>query len=95
MTQTKPETTVDIDLNNRELQYVGECLGDVISLAEASQMWRISQPSIRVMWLRGKINGRRTISGGTILLQMSSVIACYGEPKNDPIAQLKREPRGT
>lgn len=70
-------------------RYQAECLGDVVTLQEASQMWEISESTLSSARLRLRIDGRKALSGGTILLSVRSLIIQYGEPKFDPLKNLR------
>lgn len=84
------DTSVPAELDNDQYRYSAECLGNVVSLQEAAWMWQIPANTLSAARLRLKLDGRKTLTGGTILLSVASMIIAYGEPKFDPLQKLKK-----
>lgn len=74
-----------------EYHYSDQKLGDVLSMSEVELLWHKKRETIMYKWATGKLSGRKTITGGTILFTARSIFALWGEPKRDLVAELKKE----
>ena len=61
--------------------YDNALLGQVVTLAEACEMWGKSRTAMVNQIEKGRIASRRAVSGGTRLLVVSDIIDIYGKPK--------------
>lgn len=76
-----PEPTPDMRFTDPSLQWV-------LTLSEASVMWGKSETALRVAMWKGQISGRKSFTGGNILISYLSLVDHYGEPKKDTIQCL-------
>lgn len=65
------------------MQYVDPMLGTVLTLPEVMLMWGRSRRAVEMAFWLSKVSGRKTITGGTILLTRASVTRHWGQPKFD------------
>jgi hypothetical protein len=61
--------------------YDNALLGQVVTLAEACEMWGKSRTAMVNQIEKGRIASRRAVSGGTRLLVVADIIDIYGKPK--------------
>lgn len=85
-----PITTIPPEYDTDQYRYSAACLGDVVTLSEAAKMWEIPESTLGNARLRLKIDGRKSLSGGTILLSVRSLVIVYGGPKFDPLKSLRK-----
>ena len=55
-------------------------LGGVVTRQEAAYLWGKSLSGIDSACLRGKINHRKSLSGGSVLITVSSLVLHWGLP---------------
>lgn len=75
----------------KEHQYRAQLLGDVVTLSEAELLFKKHRSTIERAILKDKLETRKAITGGTILITIRSLIARWGEPDNDIIESLQQK----
>lgn len=79
---------------SRVKNYEEECSFDdptlcaVMTVREASLMWGKSETAIFHAIYRKHISGRKSFTGGDWIISRHSMIAHYGEPKEDIVCAL-------
>ena len=71
-----------------------ETLSDVVTVAEAAEIWGFTRQGLQSMCHRGDFDGAVRKSGGTWLILRSEMEARYGPPKNPEAARPRGEPVG-
>jgi hypothetical protein len=59
----------------------------VVTISEACAMWDKSRRYLQVLLDRGQINGRKSTTGGSILISRASLVRKLGEPVFDDVSE--------
>lgn len=60
----------------------------MVTLAEAAYMWGKSTTAIHTAYLKKQISGRKSFTGGDIMISYHSIVKHYGQPKKDVFSCL-------
>lgn len=64
-------------------------LGTVITITEAMLMWpHVTRNEIMMRMYEGRLSGRKSFTGGTILVSFTSMVINFGKPKNHTLYEL-------
>lgn len=69
--------------------YDDPSLGEVVTLGEAMTIWQKSRSAMKNACLTGAVDARRSITGGSWLITVVSLINRYGKPEKDILSWLK------
>lgn len=62
--------------------YTDQQLSTIVTRAEVMVMWKKAAGSIDLALAKGKLHGRKTLSGGAVLITLESVFNLWGPPKD-------------
>jgi hypothetical protein len=84
------QTRLDIELTNltadqlpADCRYTSLLLGEVTTVNEAALLFGKGKSTVYIAVERGKLEYRRGLTGGALLITMRSLIKLWGEPKFD------------
>lgn len=69
--------------------YSDPALGEVVSLGEACVIWKKSRNALKNACLVGRLESRKTLTGGSWLITTVSLTREYGKPEKDILSCLK------
>jgi hypothetical protein len=87
MGRKKPTLKPAVELG-AEFRYSNRVLGDVVTLPEAVMLWKKNRSTVVMAIAKGGLSARKTLSDGTVLITVGSLIARWGEPEQDVLADL-------
>jgi hypothetical protein len=70
--------------------YTSPLLATVCTLREACYMWNKSEATIKDAIYRGKVDARKSFTGGDWLITTASLEKRYGNPKENTLWQLQK-----
>lgn len=80
-----------IDKFGWEYRYDAEILGDVVTMPEAELLWNKTRDTLYLAWALHKIEARKTVTDGGVLITVRSLVILYGDPALDLVKQLQRQ----
>jgi hypothetical protein len=65
--------------------YTDHLLSTVVTRAEVMIMWKKAAGSVDLALARGQLDGRKSLSGGAVLITLKSVTALWGPPRDNTL----------
>jgi hypothetical protein len=76
------------DVLGVEHHFTNPVLGEVLTMAEAMALWNLQRRTLEMQIWQGKLETRKAVTGGTILIARASLVSLHDEPKKDLLAGL-------
>lgn len=89
MGQPRPTLSELADDPDFKYHYVNPALGEVVTLPEAVLLWGRNKDTVIRACERCMLERRTSLTGGTTLITVASLIKLYGTPRADTLAKLR------